>query len=126
MVGVQLTRWLAIAALAAATATMFLISMRGNYLYGYALGQSEEKRNLFAWANVAADVWKAFGLVAIASLWRTHHRRIALAGSVAWFVCFLSGVNSAIGVYIQDRAELTGAREAQRAKYGSAEQQLAE
>ena len=53
-----------------ATGAMFLISMRGNYLYGYGIGQSEEKRLLFAWANVAADVWKAFGLVAITLLWR--------------------------------------------------------
>ena len=123
-VGSNLTRWLAIAMLTVATGVMFLISMRGNYLYGYGIGQSEEKRTLFAWANVAADVWKAFGLVAISVLWRSRHWRIALAGSIAWFVCLLTGINSAIGVYVQDRTVLTGSRAAEHASYLDAEREL--
>lgn len=111
------TRWMSITVLALATGAMFVISLRGNYLYGYGIGQSDEKRVLFAWANVAADVWKAFGLVALSVLWRNRHRRIALVGSIAWFVCLLSGINSAIGVYVQDRAALTGLREAKHASY---------
>lgn len=54
--GARVTRWLAIGALSAATAAMFVISLRSNYLYGYGIGQSDEKRLLFAWANVAADI----------------------------------------------------------------------
>src|ERR1044072_5219599 len=100
-VGLHLTRWLAIGALSAATACMFLISLRGNYLYGYGIGQTDEKRLLFAWANVAADVWKAFGLVAITLLWRAKHWRIAIVASLAWTVCLFSGINSAIGVYVE-------------------------
>lgn len=119
------TRWMAITVLALATGTMFVISLRGNYLYGYGIGQSDEKRALFAWANVAADVWKAFGLVAISALWRNRHWRIALVGSIAWFVCLLSGINSAIGVYVQDRAALTGLREAKHASYRDVERDLA-
>jgi hypothetical protein len=56
---------------------MFAVSVRGNYLFGYGLGQTPEKRELFAWANVAADVWKAFGLVAVSALWRDKRRRAA-------------------------------------------------
>src|SRR5205823_13898561 len=96
---------------------MFVISMRGNYLYGYGLGQSEEKSLLFAWANVAADVWKAFGLMVITVLWRNRRWSVALVGSIAWSVCLLSGINSAIGVYVQDRSALTGTREARPANY---------
>ena len=120
----DVTRGIVVVVLGAATVAMFLISMRGNYLYGYGLGQSDEKRTLFAWANVAADVWKAFGLIAATVLWRNHHRRIALAGFVAWAVCLSSGVNSAIGVYVQDRATLTGTREAQHASYSDADREL--
>ena len=53
-------RWLVIVALSVATAGMFLISMRANYLYGRSIGQSAETQEALAWANVGADVWKAF------------------------------------------------------------------
>jgi hypothetical protein len=112
--------------LTVATGAMFLISLRSNYLYGYGIGQSDEKRLLFAWANVAADIWKGFGLIALTKLWRSRHRRVALAGSVAWLVCLLTGINSAIGVYVQDRTALTGARESRHADYRDAERELAE
>jgi hypothetical protein len=49
-------RWLVIIALSVATAGMFLISMRANYLYGRSIGQSPETQETFAWANVGADV----------------------------------------------------------------------
>jgi hypothetical protein len=125
-VGAQITRWVAVSALTLATGAMFMISLRGNYLYGYGIGQSEEKRLLFAWANVAADVWKAFGLVALTVLWRSRHRRVALVGSLAWFVCLLSGINSAIGVYVEDRATLSGERHSKHASYRDAQRELAE
>ena len=110
--GAYLTRCVVLVALSLATAVMFAVSLRGNYLFGYGLGQTPEKRQLFAWANVAADVWKAFGLIAVSVLWRTRHRRAASVASVAWFVCLLFGINSALGIYVQDRAALTGMREA--------------
>jgi hypothetical protein len=122
----HVTRWIVIAVLGLATVAMFAISMRGNYLYGYSVGQSNEKRALFAWANVAADAWKGFGLIAITMLWRHRHRRVATAAVVAWLVCLLSGVNSAIGVYVHDRAALTGTREVQFANYKDAEKELGE
>jgi hypothetical protein len=103
---------------------MFIVSSRGNYLYGYSLGQTPEKRELFAWANVAADVWKAFGLVAIGALWRERRRRAALLGSVAWLLCLAFGLNSALGVYVQDRTTFTGSREAVHATYREAEAEL--
>lgn len=124
--GGRVMRLSVIAALGLATTAMFLVSMRGNYLFGYEIGQTPEKRQLFAWANVAADIWKAFGLIALTVLWRNRHKRMALIGGVAWFVCLLSGVNSAIGVYVQDRMGVTGTREAKHATYKDAEKELGE
>jgi len=122
----QLMRLSVIGALGLATGAMFFVSMRGNYLFGYGIGQTPEKRELFAWANVAADVWKAFGLIVLTALWRNRHKRMALIGGIAWFVCLLSGINSAIGVYVQDRSAVTGSRQAEHATYKSAEKELAE
>jgi hypothetical protein len=121
----RLTRLVVLGALLLATAVMFVVSSRGNYLYGYGLGQSPEKRELFAWANVAADVWKAFGLVAVAALWRERRRRAACLGSVAWLVCLAFGLNSALGMYVQDRTTFTGSREAVHATYRESEAELA-
>ena len=123
--GAYVTRCVVLVALSLATAVMFAVSLRGNYLFGYGLGQTPEKRQLFAWANVAADVWKAFGLIAVSVLWRTRHRRAASVASVAWFVCLLFGINSALGIYVQDRAALTGMREAKHASYKDAATELA-
>jgi hypothetical protein len=121
----QVTRWLVLAALSVATVVMFAVSLRGNYLYGYSIGQTDEKRQLFAWANVAADLWKAFGLIAVTMLWRARRRRGALLASFAWLACLLFGINSALGVYVQDRAALTGGREARHATYNDLEKELA-
>src|SRR5215472_11542501 len=123
--GDRLVRFVVIGALIFATAVMFVVSSRGNYLYGYGLGQSPEKRELFAWANVAADVWKAFGLVAVSALWRDKRRRAASIASIAWFACLVFGINSALGVYVQDRVGLVGSREATHATYRGAEAELA-
>lgn len=119
----RVMRWIVLLALSAATALMYLISLRGNYLYGYGLGQTPEKSELFAWANVAADIWKGFGLVAVVLLWSAH-KRIALLASLAWLVCLATGVNSAIGVYVQDRATLTGTRDAAHTSYADARKEL--
>ena len=121
----RITRWVVLVALSLATAVMFAVSIRGNYLFGYSLGQTDEKRQLFGWANVAADVWKAFGLIAVTMLWRTKHRRAAMVASMAWLMCLLFGINSALGIYVQDRAALTGAREATHATYKDAQDELA-
>jgi hypothetical protein len=121
----QITRWAVLAALSLATGVMFAVSMRGNYLFGYSLGQSDEKRELFGWANVAADVWKAFGLIAVSVLWRTKRRQAACVASLAWLICLLFGVNSALGIYVQDRATLTGSREAMHSTYKEAAKELA-
>jgi len=118
-------RWVVLAALSLATAVMFAVSMRGNFLFGYSIGQTDEKRLLFGWANVAADVWKAFGLIAVTMLWRTRHRRAAAVASMAWLACLLFGINSALGIYVQDRATLIGTRQARHATYRDVEDELA-
>jgi hypothetical protein len=104
---------------------MLFVSLRGNFLYGYSLGQSDEKRLLFGWANVAADIWKAFGLIAVALLWRAKRRRAVLGASVAWLMCLVFGINSALGIYAQDRATLIGGKQAAHATYAEAQEQLA-
>ena len=121
----RVTRWIVLLGLSLATALMLAVSLRGNFLYGYSLGQTDEKRLLFAWANVGADVWKAFGLITVSLLWRAKHRRAALFASIAWLMCLLFGINSALGIYVQDRAALTGTRAAIYASYADVEKQLA-
>ncbi len=120
----QLTRSLVLVALSLASGVMLLVSLRGNFLFGASLGQSEEKRLLFGWANVGADVWKAFGLIAVSKLWRAKHRRACVAASLAWLMCLFFGMNSALGIYVQDRAALTGNRQATYTTYREAEHQL--
>ena len=121
----RITRWVVLLGLSLATGLMLVVSLRGNFLYGYSLGQTNENRLLFAWANVGADVWKAFGLIAVSLLWRAKHRRAAFFASIAWLMCLLFGINSALGIYVQDRAALTGTRAATYASYTDAEKQLA-
>jgi hypothetical protein len=116
-------RWLVLLALSGATALIYMVSLRANYLYGASLGQTAEKAQLFAWANVAADIWKGFGLVAAVVLWPTHKRMALLAG-FAWIICVATGVNSAIGVYVQDRAMVTSTRAATHTSYADTQQSL--
>ena len=119
-------RWLVIIALSVATAGMFLISMRANYLYGRSIGQSPETQEAFAWANVGADVWKGFGLIVVFVLWRARLRRAAITTGLTWFVCLFFSVSSAIGIYVQERTSLTGSREAKHASYEDAQKELAD
>jgi hypothetical protein len=119
-------RWLVIFALSVATAGMFLISMRANYLYGRSIGQSPETQEALAWANVGADIWKAFGLIVVAALWRNRWRRAAVATVLTWCVCLAFSVSSAIGIYVQERTTLTGSREAKHASYEDTRTELAD
>ena len=119
-------RWVVMIVLSLATATMFAVSMRANYLYGYGIGQSEETKHALAWANVGADVWKGFGLIVVAALWRSAWRRAALAVSLTWLVCLSFSVSSAIGIYVQERTAHTSGREATHASFEDARKELAE
>jgi hypothetical protein len=120
-----IVRWLVILILGAATVGMSAVSMRANYLFGYGFGQTPEKAHVFGWANVAADIWKVFGLIIISSLWRAKQKRVALSLMPIWILCLLWGLAGAIGVYAQDRTSLVGSREAVSAAYKDAEQELA-
>jgi hypothetical protein len=117
-------RPIVILALTLATAGIYAVSMRANYLYGASIGQSPETRFAIAWANVAADVWKGFGLVAVVALWRATWRRAALAMCLTWLVCLSFSVSSAVGIYVQERTTLTSGREAKHASYADAKKQL--
>jgi hypothetical protein len=117
-------RWLVITVLSIATIGMFLISMRANYLYGRGIGQTAETKEAISWANVGADLWKGFGLIVVAALWRGKRRRAALATSMTWLVCLFFSISSAIGIYVQERTALTGGREAKHASYEDAKKEL--
>jgi hypothetical protein len=75
---------------------------------------------------VGADIWKAFGLIVVAALWRNRWRRAALATTLTWLVCLSFSVSSAIGIYVQERTALTGGREAKHATYEDAQKELAD
>jgi hypothetical protein len=119
-------RWLVILALSVATAGMFVISMRANYLYGRSIGQTPETQDAFGWANVGADIWKGFALIVVAALWRREFRRAAIATCLTWFVCLSFSVTSAIGIYLLERTALTGGRQATQASYEDARRELAD
>jgi len=76
------------------TAAMYAVSMRANYLYGYGIGQSPDTKLAIAWANVAADLWKGFGLIVAVGLWRCKSRRAAIVISLTWLVCLCFSVSS--------------------------------
>lgn len=122
--GSRSVRLLVLVALSAATAGMFLVSMRANYLYGRSIGQSPETQLAIAWANVGADVWKAFGLIVAAALWRARWRRASASAFLAWAICLCFSVTSAIGIYVQERTTLTGGRLAQHASFAEARAEL--
>jgi hypothetical protein len=110
--------------LGVATGAMIAVSLRANFLFGYGFGQTPEKAFVFGWANVAADIWKAGGLILIVSLWRAKQKRFALCLSPLWLLCLLWGLTGAIGVYTQDRTALIGRREAKAATYKDVEHEL--
>jgi hypothetical protein len=122
----QAVRCVVMIVLALATATMFAVSMRANYLYGYGIGQTPETQHAIAWANVGADLWKGFGLIAVVALWRTRSCHAAIAICATWLVCLSFSVSSAIGIYVQERTALTSGREAKHASYEDAKKELVE
>jgi hypothetical protein len=122
----RVVRWVVLVVLTLATGTMFAVSMRANYLYGYGIGQTPETRVAIAWANVGADVWKGFGLIAVVALWRARWRRAAIAVFATWLVCLSFSVSSAIGIYVQERTALTSGREAKHASYEDTKAELGE
>src|SRR2546423_992524 len=119
-------RVLVILVLGIATGGMIAVSLRANFLFGYGFGQTPEKAYVFGWANAAADIWKAAGLIVITSLWRAKQKRFALILAPIWLLCLLWGLAGAVGVYAQDRTALIGTREAKVATYKDAERELAE
>ena len=96
---------------------MIAISMRLNFLFGAALGQTAEKSLVFGLVSVGADAWKGLGPIFIFALWRSRKRSPAAAATVVWIPCFLFSITSALGLAIQDRASAIGGRETVQANY---------
>ncbi len=104
-------RWLFLMIGGMATAAMLLISMRVNFLFGYALGQTPEKAWVFGWVSVISDAWKGLGPIFILALFRARRRGSASGAALIWVACFSYSVTSALGVAVEDRSSRTGNRE---------------
>jgi hypothetical protein len=57
-----------------ATAAMLGISMRVNFLFGYSLGQTLERAEVFGWVSVISDLWKALGPICFIALFRARRQ----------------------------------------------------
>src|ERR1700694_4819362 len=86
-----------------ATAATIAISMRLNFLFGAALGQTTDKALVFGCVSVIADAWKGIAPLFICALLRERRIPSAAAASIVWLACFLFAVSSALGIAIQDR-----------------------
>jgi hypothetical protein len=115
-----------IAILSTATLAMIALSLQANYLFAYSFGQTDAAQHMFARASVIFDVWKALGLIIVTALWRHKQRIVALLLGLVWFACLVSGITSAIGVYVTDRMATTGGRAAVHDALESGERDLEE
>src|SRR5947209_5937658 len=100
-----------------ATAATIVISMRLNFLFGTALGQTADKALVFGCVSLVADAWKGLAPLFVFALLRERRLPSAAAGSIVWLVCFLFAVSSALGIAIQDRMTMTEGGEVLRAGY---------
>ena len=101
-------RWLVLCAGGLATAAMLGISMRVNFLFGYSLGQTPERAEVFGWVSVISDLWKALGPICFIALFRARRQWAGMAASAIWAACLLYSVTSAVGAAIEDRSSRTG------------------
>ena len=104
-------RWLVLCAGGHATAAMLGISMRVNFLFGYSLGQTPERAEVFGWVSVISDLWKALGPMCFIALFRARRQWTGAAASAIWAACLFYSVTSAVGAAIEDRSSRTGNRE---------------
>ena len=105
-------RWFSLCAGGLTTAAMLYISMRINFFFGYSLGQTPERAEVFGSVSVISDCWKALGPIFIVALFREKRQWTTAAASAIWAACFLYSVTSAVGAAIEDRSSRTGNREA--------------
>jgi hypothetical protein len=104
-------RWLVLGVGGLATAAMLGISMRVNFLFGYSLGQTPERAEVFGWVSVISDLWKALGPLFFIALFRARRQWAGVAASAIWAACLLYSVTSAVGAAIEDRSSRTGNRD---------------
>ena len=107
------------------TVAMLAVSMRLNYLFGYSLGQTPERAQVFAWVSMVADCWKAIGPIFLYSLTRSKRWVVSIPGGLLWIACFCYAVSSALGLAVQDRTHLIGGRETLRAQFADTMKDLA-
>jgi len=119
-------RWFFLICGGVATAAMIAISMRLNFLFGAALGQTAEKSLVFGCVSVVGDAWKGLGPIFILALVRDRRISSAAAASIVWLACFMFSVSSALGIAIQDRTTVTGGRETVQASYDGTRTEIEE
>jgi hypothetical protein len=103
-------RWFVLSIGGVTAAAMLCISMRVNFLFGYALGQTPERAEVFGWVSVISDFWKALGPIFIVALFRAK-KSAAVVASFIWAACLLYSITSAVGAAIEDRSSRAGNRE---------------
>ena len=77
-------RWFFLCAGGLTTAAMLYISMRVNFFFGYSLGQTPERAEVFGSVSVISDCWKALGPIFIVALFREKRQWTTAAASAIW------------------------------------------
>jgi hypothetical protein len=126
MFGLHMLRWLGISLgivvwLGAISASAYL-----NYVAGLDLDAGGDKGKAIGAINVAADLWKGLCPVFVWVLWHNNRRPTAALLSLSWIAAFLYAMTNALGIVSERRGAWTEGREATRAAYESAAQELGE
>lgn len=89
---------------------LLLVSAKMNYRFGYSLGKTPEDGEIYAWASVAADVFKALVPFFFFAAWRSKAWAAALAAFAVWLVVTGYALTGALGHSLLNRMETAGKR----------------
>ena len=118
--------WCLLAFLGVSIAVSVGITMRLNFLFTVSMVQDPEKKLLFGYGSVIADLWKACGLIFVPLLWRQRKYASSIAAASVWSLCCAWAIASLLGTVAQERMAATGGRETIHASYTDAVKELAE
>ena len=101
-------------------------SMSMNYLYGVGLGRTEWESSVWGGLSIAFDALKAGAPIYLVSAWRKRQWARVGAGMVILPGVIVYGLLSALGFASESKGAVVGGREAVRAAYVDAENELKE
>jgi len=87
------------------------VSAGMNVKFGTSFAQNEQEYYLWAGASVAADIWKALGLIIIGTIFSRKDAIISVGALCLWALCLAFSVSAAIGFAAFSRLETTAARQ---------------